>query len=260
MLAGLLPIRLQPVIYVCLPARNHSRTVGLLLWKIRHTFTAFSREYQLLVADDASTDDTAEVLDLYQRVLPLTVIRNDPAAGYAASLERLLHEAVERSDRPKRDCAVIIPPDFAIPPDALPALVRRIESGADVVVGEKTNREGPIAMRLVCRSQPWLLRPGLRVPGLRDFISGCYAFRLATLKACFRDRTPLLDTEDWCANAELVARAALSARQIAAVALPPGRAAGASSLPPALQLAFALLRTGRRLRIPPPAVPVDRVA
>lgn len=248
------------MIYVCLTARNHSRTVGLLLWKIRRTFAAFAREYHLLVVDDASTDDTSDVLDLYQRVLPLTVFRNDPVAGYAASLERLLHEAVERTDRPKRDCAVVFPPDFAIPPDALPALVRRIESGADVVIGERSNHEGPMAMRLVRRSQPWLLRPGLRVPGLRDYISGCYAFRLATLKVCFRDRTPLLATEDWCANAELVARTALSARQIAAVALPPARAAVASASPPAFRLALALLRAGRRLRIPPPSVPVDRVA
>lgn len=248
------------MIYVCLTARNHGRTIGLLLWTIRRTFAAFSREYHLLVADDASTDDTSEVLDLYQRVLPLTVIRNHSAAGYASSLERLLHEAVDRTDRPKRDCACVIPADFAIPPDALPALVRRIESGADVVVGETSDHEGPMAMRLVRRSQPWLLRPGLQVPGLRDYLSGCYAFRLATLKVCFRDRTPLLDTRDWCANAELVARAALSARQIAAVVLPPGRAAGTTDSPPALRLALELLRTGRRLRIPPPTATVDRVA
>lgn len=251
------------MIYVCLPARNHGRTVGLLLWKVRHVFTAFPREYHLLVADDASTDDTAEVLDLYQRVLPVTILRSEAAQGYAASLERALREAVRLTDRPKRDCAVVIPPDFGVSPDALPALVRRIESGADVVVGEMTTGDGSVAMRLVRRSQPWLLRPGLRVPGLRDFLSGCYAFRLATLKACFRDRTPLLDTDGWCANAELVARAACGARQIAAVALPPPRLGGtgvAARPPEPLRLALALLRTGRRLRIPPPNAPVDRVA
>jgi glycosyltransferase involved in cell wall biosynthesis len=62
------------MIYVCIPSYNEAATVGLLLWKIRQVFSAFEREYQLLVADDGSTDATAEVLDPYSRVLPLTVV------------------------------------------------------------------------------------------------------------------------------------------------------------------------------------------
>ena len=49
------------MLYVCIPSYNEAPTIGLLLWKIRQTFTAFPREYQLLVADDASTDATASV-------------------------------------------------------------------------------------------------------------------------------------------------------------------------------------------------------
>lgn len=246
------------MIYVCVPTNNHGPTVGLLLWKVRQMFTGLPWEYHLLVADDASTDITAEVLDLYQRVLPLTVIRADPPVGYAANLERLLREALRRTDRPKRDCAVIIRPDFSIAPEAVPALVRRIESGADVVVGEVSNGAASMAMRLVRTSQSWLLRPGLRVPGVRDFLSGCYAFRLATLRHCLRDRAALLDTEGWCANAELVARTAAHARQIAAVPLPAGRKAAKSPAANPLRLALALYRAGRHLRIPAPAVPVAR--
>ena len=51
------------MIYVCIPSYDEAPTVGLLLWKIRQVFAAFSREYQLLVLDDGSTDTTAEVLE-----------------------------------------------------------------------------------------------------------------------------------------------------------------------------------------------------
>lgn len=250
------------MIYVCVATRNQAATVGLLLWKVRQVFSAFPREYQFLVADDNSTDTTREVLDLYQRALPITVLRAPSSEGYAASLERLLQESVRRTDRPRRDCAITLPPDFAVSPESLPDLVRRVESGADLVVGELADSGAPLLTRLVRRTAPWLLKPGLSVPGVRDLFSGCYALRIATVKRCLQDRQPLLETEGWCANAELVARMALHARQIAALPVALGRApqpgAGARQSP--ATLALGLLRAGRRLRIPPPSAAVERTA
>jgi len=248
------------MIYVCAYVSNDAPTVGLLLWKIRRVFTAFPREYHLLVADDASSDATREVLDLYQRALPLTVLRSATPVGYAASLELMLRDALRRTDRPKRDCAITIRPDFSVPADALADFVRRIESGADLVVGEALDGDRSLARRLVRRSAPWLLSPGVRVPGLRDFISGCLAVRLSTLRQCLTADRPLLETGGWSANAELVARAAAQARQIAAIVVPPGPRPADALLPHAVALAFSLYRAGRRLRIPAPAVVIERSA
>ena len=61
------------MIYVCVPVHNEARTVGLVLWKVRQVFTAFPREYQLLVLDDGSTDGTAQVLASYAKVLPTPI-------------------------------------------------------------------------------------------------------------------------------------------------------------------------------------------
>ncbi len=248
------------MLYVCVPSHNHGATIGLLLWKVRQVFTTFPREYQLLVADDGSTDATREVLDLYERALPLTVLRQRSPQGYGASLERLLREAVRRTDRPKRDAAITLPPDFAVSPDALPALVRRLESGADVVVGELSGAGVPWRLRLVRRTAPLLLRPGVSVPGVRDLFSGCYAVRLATLKRSFPNHERALQTEGWCANAELVARSAAQARQIAVVPVEAGQAPRRAPPLSAGALALAMLRAGRRLRIPAPTVAVERTA
>ena len=251
------------MIYVCVSARNNAATVGLVLWKVRQVFEEFPREYRLLVADDSSTDGTADTLEPYTRALPMTLISTEEPRGYADCMETLVRKALELTDRPKRDCLVTLPADFSVSPAIIPALIKRTESGADVVVGETSQSALPAIHRFVRRSAPWLLKPGIRLSGLRDVISGVYAFRLATLKACIgASDSSLLDTTGVCANAELLARAAALARQIAVVPVPVGAVPHGPSRQTEgpLSLALSLLRAGRKLEIPAPHAPVQRAS
>ena len=251
------------MIYVCVAAKNNVSTVGLVLWKVRQVFEEFSREYRLLVADDASTDGTADALEPYTRALPMTLISTETPRGYAASMEVLVKKALELTDRPKRDCLITLPADFSISPAILPELIKRTESGADVVVGEATQGSLPAVHRFVRLSAPWLLKPGIKLSGLRDVLSGVYAFRLVTLRACIRaGGDSLLDTDGRCANVELLARAAAIARQIAVV---PVNVRSALSVPKRmtegpLTLALSLLRASRKLEIPAPNATVQRAS
>ena len=238
------------MIYVCVVAQNHAPTIGLLLWKVRQVFVAHPREYQFLVLDDGSSDGTAELLEPYQRALPMTLLRHETPQGFAVGVDRLFREALARSDRPRRDVALLVPGDFTVSPAAIPEFLKCIDSGADVVVGETVEGRETVGERLVRRSAPFLLRPGLRVPGVRDLISGFCAFRLVTLKRSLDDATSrLLVTDGIPARAELVARAAVEARQLATVRVPARPAADRPPMRP-LALAFELYRVGRRVRVP----------
>jgi glycosyltransferase involved in cell wall biosynthesis len=207
------------MIYVCIPSHNEAATIGLVLWKIRKIFQDFPREYQILVVDDGSTDATPEILEPYNNVLSLTVIRHPTRQGYARSVEELLTLALARTDRPKRDSAVLMHGDFAHGPEFLPDFVRRLDSGADMVVGEATlSGEPSRGRRLVRRFAPLLLRRAVRVPGVQDIVSGFVAFRLMTLKNAIRQPGSLrLSADGWAANAELIGRAARHARRIETV-------------------------------------------
>ncbi len=201
------------MIYVCVPVHNEARTAGLVLWKVRQVFTAFPREYQLLVLDDASTDETREVLASYAKVLPMTVVTHRAREGYARSLEELLRLALQRTDRPKRDCAITLHADFAHSPESMEDMVKRLESGADLVVAEQVEERGrgSRGLRWARRWAPRLVR----LPGLRDPMSGFVALRLIVLRQALRnDGTRLLLTDGWCASAELVARLARHARRL----------------------------------------------
>ena len=205
------------MIYVCVPVHDEAKTAGLVLWKVRQVFTAFQREYQLLVCDDGSSDGTGEVLARYDRVLPMTVVTHRERQGYARSLEELLRLALERTDRPKRDCAITLPADFVYSPDAMDEMVKRVESGSDLVVAEQVKEAGerPRAHRWVRHWAPRLLR----VRGVRDTVSGFLALRLITLRQALRQDTArrLLETDGWCANAELLARLVPHARRVDSV-------------------------------------------
>lgn len=196
------------MIYICIPSYNEAGTVGLLLWKIRQVMAEFPRDYHLLVLDDGSTDGTAELLDPYARVLPLTVLRNSARQGYAASMERLIREVVDRATHPKRDVAVTLQADFTEAPEDIPALIKRIEGGADVVSAlvEETGDEVPRSRRWSRRGLSWLLRR-LGFPGAgHDPLSGFRAYRVAVLKRAVSERngSPLLSRQGWAANAELL--------------------------------------------------------
>ena len=202
------------MIYVCVPVRNEASTAGLVLWKVRQVFTAFEREYQIIACDDASTDGTADVLATYARVLPLTVVKHRSQEGYARSLEELLRLALQRTDRPKRDCAITLHADFVQAPETMEEMVKRLESGADLVVAEQDQTMGARWPERWARQwAPRLVRVG---GGIKDSISGFVALRLIVLRQATRggEKAPLLTTEGWAANAELLARLGAFARRV----------------------------------------------
>ena len=133
------------MLYLCLPAYNEGPTVGLVLWNIHKVFSAYSREYEILVVDDGSDDATADTLETYGRLLPLTVIRNETRRGYAAAIDSLARTAAARTRYPRRDAVIFMQADFSDPPEALPDLVKRFEGGSCPL-----GRHG------------WLASPGLR--------------------------------------------------------------------------------------------------
>src|SRR5207245_1084189 len=98
-------------------------------------------------------------------------------------------------------------------PESMEDMVKRLESGADLVVVEQVEQRGQ-ASRALRLARHWAPRL-LRIPGLRDTMSGFVALRLIVLRQALRsDGTRLLLTDGWCASAELLARLTRHARRV----------------------------------------------
>jgi glycosyltransferase involved in cell wall biosynthesis len=207
------------VIYVCVPTHNEASTIGVLLWKTRNVLGEFDRDYRLVVHDDASTDETPEVLQRYRSSLPLTILRSEERIGYGRSVELLLRHVLEEAPYPKRDCAVVIQADFTESPDDIVSLVKVLEGGADIVAGvpEEIRDEGR-NVRLVRWAARKFLRRLMGGSPVSDPLPGLRAYRVIVLKKAFREmeeEARLIRSDGWAANVELLGRLAPHARRIA---------------------------------------------
>ncbi|CAN5710279.1 glycosyltransferase family 2 protein [soil metagenome] len=219
------------MIHICIPVHDEAGTIGILLWKIRKVMAEFGRDYEIVVLDDASTDGTAQVLDRYRRVLPLRTLRSETRSGYAAATERLLRDVADRSRYPKRDLAVTLQGDFTEDPEDLVAMVKAVEGGADLVVGQLGAGSAGITRPL--RAARWMARmlvgSGRGAP-VSEPMCGFRAYRLVVLRKAFREAEPQGDavaaseatatpggpkpTGGWAANVLMLARTAPHARRI----------------------------------------------
>ena len=209
------------MIYICIPCHNEERTIGVVLWKIRQVMADFPRDYQLLVLDDASTDGSRAVIERYTRVLPLTLARHTQRRGYGPSLEALVREAVRRAPYPRRDVVVTLQADFTEDPEHLPALIKRVEAGADVVVAsaELDGAESPRGLRWARRVLRYVLQRTRWASQVEDPLTGYRAYRVLALRKALESRngSGLLRTEGWASNVELLRAVLPHARRVDAV-------------------------------------------
>jgi glycosyltransferase involved in cell wall biosynthesis len=211
------------VLYICIPTYNEAPTVGVLLWRIRAVFQEYSKEYEIVVYDDASSDTTAETLAPYKEVLPLTIIRGERRAGYAAGVEACFREVVRRTRYPRRDAVLVMQADFTDPPEQIPELVRRFEGGADVVVADRSaSSDVPTPVRRQRLLTSLLVRHFTGLTGVSDPFSGFRLYRVSVIKDLLaaRGKDAVALAPSLGSNLQLLLAAARVARRVESVPLP----------------------------------------
>ena len=240
------------MLYIGIPAYNEAPTVGLLLWRLRSVMQEFAREYELIVYNDGSTDATAETLESYSEVLPLSVIGGTRHEGYAGAVDALVRAAARRTRYPRRDGLVIMQADFTDRPEDLPELVKRFEGGADVVVAERqVTSAWPSPVRMLRRVAPLVTRPFVSIPNVNDPFGAFRVYRVSVLRDVLKDvgDRPVVESDGWAANVEMLVRVGRHARRVESVELNPRyelRPRGTRIRP--WRHALAMFRSARALR------------
>lgn len=210
------------MLYICIPAYNEAQTVGVLLWRIRKVFQEYSREYEILVYNDGSTDATLETLQPYTEVLPLTILGGPEHLGYDRALDALARAASSRTRYPRRDAMITLQADFTDQPEHLPELIKRFEGGADLVVAERSvTPTTPQPVRRLRWLARWIMRAGAAVPGVNDPFGAMRLYRITLVRdlICEAGDAPIVSGHGWAANLDLLRRAVPLARRMETVQL-----------------------------------------
>ncbi|MDH7489222.1 MAG: glycosyltransferase family 2 protein [Anaerolineae bacterium] len=110
---------------VIMPAHNEANNIEAVLDQIR----AVDPKLDVLVVDDASTDDTAE----RARRKGATVVSLPCNLGYGGAVQTGFRYAVEHG----YDIGIMMDADGQHDPQSLPGLLRALDEGADVALGSR---------------------------------------------------------------------------------------------------------------------------
>ncbi|MDB5953453.1 glycosyltransferase family 2 protein [Ramlibacter sp.] len=124
-----LPPRLSCVV----PCRNEARNLTLLLPMLRETLAALCTEWEVILVDDGSTDDTALVMEDCIEVPGVRLIQLSRNFGKEAALTAGLQAA-------QGDVVVMLDADLQHPVTLIPEMVERWRAGADVVYAYRASR------------------------------------------------------------------------------------------------------------------------
>jgi len=139
-------VSLQSPVSIVIPAYNEENGLGPVLAELLEKMDAVQGEYEVLVVDDGSADETAVIAQQYD----VTVIQHRVNRGYGASLKTGIRKA-------KYDLICITDADGTYPNERIPELVNILtENNSDMVVGARIGEN--VNIPTIRKPAKWALR------------------------------------------------------------------------------------------------------
>ncbi len=197
---------LQPgCVSLVVPAFNEERGIGAVIERalpLRRALAGLGLGFEMLVVDDGSHDQTAEVVSQYREV---RLVRHPHNRGYGAAIKTGFRHA-------SGDLLAFVDADGTYPPESLPDLCRAaLEDQADLVIGSRMSgakSEMPLTRRVGNLAYSVLLSLiGNTV--VRDTCSGMRLLRKDSLERLYPlpdglDFTPAMSTRAIHENLKVV--------------------------------------------------------
>ena len=190
---------MDPFLTIVIPAYNESARLGGTLDRILTFVAQYTWDVELIVVNDGSTDETAEVVRRYAAKSQIVRLLENPGnRGKGYSVQHGVLNA-------RGTVVLFTDADLSAPIEEAPKLLAALEQGADIAIGSRwiraelqTQRQS-MARQVLGRAFNQFLRLLLRLD-FKDTQCGFKAFRRNAARAIF----PLQKIEGWGFDAEIL--------------------------------------------------------
>jgi glycosyltransferase involved in cell wall biosynthesis len=135
----------RPSITAFFPCYNDSGTIGSIVITADQTLRALADDYEIIVGNDASTDNSAQILEELRELYPrLRVLHHSVNRGYGGNLRSMFQAAT-------KDLVFYTDGDAQYDPAELADLYAHLVPELDVVQGYKIERHDPTHRKIIGR-------------------------------------------------------------------------------------------------------------
>jgi len=176
-------------VFVVLPAYNEQENLGTLLERIDRSMFENRLDYEVIVVDDGSGDETLAVARRYAEDMPVRIERHEVNQGLGATIRDGLKAAAEACG--DEDIVVAMDADNTHTPGLIRSMVELVREGNDVVIASRYQRGAlvcgvPFHRRVLSSGAGLLFRVVFPIRGVRDYTCGFRAYRGTVLKRAFQ--------------------------------------------------------------------------
>jgi dolichol-phosphate mannosyltransferase len=175
-------------IFLTLPAYNEEAALPQLLESFKCQMHSAGYEGRVVVVDDGSTDGTGRIVQEWSSVLRIDLIRHEVNTGLGKTIEDGLRRAAELAHAD--DVIITMDADNTHSPSLIPAMVRGIQQGHDVVIASRYRRGSKVLglswmRQLMTYGARFLYQMRFPIPGVRDYTCGFRAYSAGALQRAF---------------------------------------------------------------------------
>lgn len=173
------------VVWVLLPAFNEEASLTRLLPKIKEVFKKRNQSYRIVVVNDGSTDNTADLLLQYQKEYPLHVVTHKINRGLGETERNGFEYCTEHAH--DEDIIVRLDCDDTHEPEYIFTLIEKLNQGYDAVNTSRFQpgggQKGVNTYRaFISYAANIFMKIVFNIPGVRDFSCGFRAYKARVLK------------------------------------------------------------------------------
>jgi dolichol-phosphate mannosyltransferase len=178
----------SPIFYFLIPAFNEQDNLVFLFANLRRISAYLESDYQIIVVDDCSTDGTAEKVEEFSRIMPVTLVTFDENRGPGAAFEAAFRKALETAG--DNDIFVTLEADNTSDLCILGRMREQINRGADValasVYGSGKIVGAPLLRRMLSLFANVMLKYALGFRKLNTFSSFFRMYRSSVIAELYQ--------------------------------------------------------------------------